>query len=182
MPGHSGTLPSVRQGSVWLSEQSAKAECIHVLCPLLVSQEIRGAAPRLPVHSPSGAREDGGRPVQGDGGLVFAGGGFGRSIQDFWFRTFPLHSEKEGEKGEMEGGVGGPGEADGRRKAGGKKGTFPHLLPLLLETPKRVFYPTQNSKTEKVVFFFPHTTQNFLGLLGSHSATLKAEGQDGPLP
>lgn len=54
----------------------------------------------------------------------------------------------------MEGGVGGPGEADGWRKAGGKKGTFPHLLPLLLETPKRVFYPTQNSKTEKVVFFF----------------------------
>ena len=41
---------------------------------------------------------------------------------------------------------------------GGKKGTFPHLLPLLLEKPKRVFYPTQNSKTEKVFFFSSHNT------------------------
>lgn len=35
----------------------------------------------------------------------------------------------------------------------GEKGTFPHLLRLLLEKPKRVFYPTQNCKTEKEFLF-----------------------------
>ena len=32
--------PALKQGSVWLREQSAKAECVHVLCPPLVSREI----------------------------------------------------------------------------------------------------------------------------------------------
>lgn len=72
---------------------------VRRLSPEKFEVQPHGFLSTPPVWGPRGRR-----PVQGAGGVSLCRGGFGRSIQDFWFRTFPLHSEKEGRKRRMGGG------------------------------------------------------------------------------
>lgn len=93
----------------------------------------------LPIWGPRGWRP----ACPGSWGVSLCRGGFGRSIQDFWFRTFPLHSEKEGRKRGMEGGGGGRE----RNLSTPPTSTFG-------ETEKGFFTQHKTLKTEKCFFFF----------------------------
>lgn len=93
----------------------------------------------------------------GSWGASLCRGGFGRSIQDFWFRTFPLHSEKEGRKGGMEGGGGGSGEGEEWGKRRERREPF-HTSYVYFWRNRKGFFIQHKTVKQKRSFFSSHNT------------------------
>lgn len=114
-----------------------------------------GAAPWLPVHSPSGPERDGGG-LSKELGAEYLCRETPRTSRILVFRTFPLHSEKEGRKegmGEGRGSGGGEGVGEG----GEERNLSTPPASTFGET-ERGFFIQHKTMKQKRSFFSSHNT------------------------